>query len=154
MALRSSSRACAVGGAGEADAPGGPPGVAPGVQLGQERAAEDQGLQEPQGRGPEGQAAAHLLGVRGQGGQPGQGPLPAQGHRVGLHQAGVGQEEPGPGGGQAVPAVQVAGQGAQGPLPVLAGAGAGQAEQKTPVQGTILEDGPGHSVTLFMGDTS
>ena len=93
-----------VHGAGEADAPGGAPGIAPGVQLGQQGAAQHQGLQQAQGRRPRRPGCRPTRsGSVGHGGQPGQGPLPAQGHRVGLHQPAVRAGRPGPGPGSAGP---------------------------------------------------
>ena len=134
-----------VRGAGEADAPGGPPGRVAGFQLGQQGAAQDQGLEQAQGRSPEGDAAAQARVVRGQAGQPGQGPLPTQGHRVGFHQGAVGQEDPGPGGGQPIPAVEVPRQPPQGAEPGVGIRLPRKADDEAAVQRAILEDRTDHA---------
>ena len=88
--LRELAEGQAVRGAGEADAPAGLPGIAAGVQLGQDGATHHQGLEEAEHGGPVAEGGAGRAGVQGQGGEPGIGPLPAQGHGVHFDQGTVG----------------------------------------------------------------
>ncbi len=68
-----------------------------------------------------------------------------------FHEARIRQEDPRPRGRQAVTPVEISGQGSQHSLPGIGIRRLWKADEKAPIQRTILEDRPDHSATLVAG---